>query len=433
MYKPFRAALQAIREELLRAGDRHPDLFYENLMKLIPCEGNGRFWQDFIKKNSQEGGAWQEWYTPDEECGRLYGDAAGAKEFKPLAESLYLVLYEMGESLYGGADGGFYECLQFLLDAATKYPTPLLRTKVRYWGSEKEALTFRRDSQEGESRIAHSFSINFKVGENSVEFEEGEGEDIVRIGFAHNVFTAAVAFIDTILDSRRALLVGYSFTDSPPIALPADDEDKEALSIEQEAAAEKPKTSPYVFRFDEKKKEWYLRFLDEEDTFDDLVGLRMYHKLLLAAVDRTNVKALSGLELKSSPEIATLRQAKPERRFHWKTRKQYEDRQAELPELIEAEEQAGHSAKAGDLKDELLKLNQMLKKDVGAFHRAKALGHTSPAERARKAVGNAMDTASEKIGDKMPQLRDHFVLKIKQVWGESKWFYEPTEGIEWDL
>ena len=69
----------------------------------------------------------------------------GRKEFKPLAESLCLVLNEMGETLYG-ADGGFYECMQFMLDAATKYPTPLLRAMCRHWGKEEEALTFERNA-----------------------------------------------------------------------------------------------------------------------------------------------------------------------------------------------------------------------------------------------------------------------------------------------
>ena len=55
MYKPFRAALQAIRQELDRAGDRHPDVFYEELMMVMPRKGKNRFWQEFVERQRPGG------------------------------------------------------------------------------------------------------------------------------------------------------------------------------------------------------------------------------------------------------------------------------------------------------------------------------------------------------------------------------------------
>ena len=134
------------------------------------------------------------------------------------------------------------------------------------------------------------------------------------------MFTAAVAFIDGILDPDKTLLVGYGFTDSPPIALPEEDASvEEALSthvagtVEQKAVADKP----HAFKFDANIARWVLRFPGDPDcTFGHLKGIRIYQRLL---IDRD--KKISALELVGSPAASTLLKAKRTPKFTGTTKK----------------------------------------------------------------------------------------------------------------
>jgi hypothetical protein len=462
MYEPFRAALQAIRQELVRAGDRHPDLFYEELTLPMPTErpafqvlvfgepslpqdGIAGRWQSFIKENSSEGGAWQEWYERGEGCGRLYGDAAGAKEFKPLAESLYLVLHEMDESL-GDEDGGFYECMQITFGAAFQYPTPLLRIKYRHWGCEDKPPVHH---QTGVREVGDGprFAVTgiMPPQQNSGD----EADSIVCIGFAHNLFTSTVAFIDTILDPDTALLVGHGLADSPTIALPKEDVSKvvqvspvtpnedvsevaEASTVTQEA--EPPKAlSDHVFQYhEEKKKPWHLRFPgDGEQWLGVSRGLHLYHKLLLEPGRSQTIADLARFVDEDAGSGPGLTQ---------KQIRRHKERVRKLREQADTAEKKGDLAQAAELRKEADDLEQWLKdKEVGAFyetnHPKPREVKGSPKDLARARIRLAMKRAREELRDAgMRNLLEHLEENCPPPrYGEVAWCYRPAKNPDWDL
>ena len=135
MYKPFRAALEALRGEFSRTADRHPDLFVEWLdppstFTAIDLHDGllAKRWAAFFEANKNEN--WEEWHTWRYGCWRFYGVPTGIEEFKRLAESLHFVLCEMDEH---EPRYGWLQCLETMRDVAGNYPTPLLRTKARTW------------------------------------------------------------------------------------------------------------------------------------------------------------------------------------------------------------------------------------------------------------------------------------------------------------
>ena len=113
MYKPYRAALEALRREFDRAASRYPGLFYEGFAppdsSWISGEPWTEMWQAFITANaSQDPDSWEQWHiaTTANGCSRFCGDGSGVETFKQLADSLNRVLFEIGESL--DEEGGWW-------------------------------------------------------------------------------------------------------------------------------------------------------------------------------------------------------------------------------------------------------------------------------------------------------------------------------------
>ena len=130
----------------------------------------------------------------------------------------------------GEAD--FYRCLHYVVNAAFLYRTPLLWAKSRRWGiegeeaegAEEEMLT---PSDGGEPYPAHPYCLSL----------------------VHNVFTSAVAFIDTILAPDSVVVVRGGVVYKPILTLPKDEKEAEESPVQQ-VAAEAPttKSSACVFR-----------------------------------------------------------------------------------------------------------------------------------------------------------------------------------------
>ena len=267
MYKAYRAALEALRREFQSAGDRYPGLFYEGFGTPDSVFYSNDPWQPvwaaFIAANhAKDERIWEEWYisVTSDACGRFYGDGGGIEIFKRLAESLALVLCQMGEIEEENCN--YFECLQAMYGAAADYPTPLLRTKDRTWGVEDNPCL----DKEALGALHEEMS------------ESAEGELCYPVhpfcsGFVHDLFTSAVAFIDILLDPEIALRVSGGYTQKPPISLkkPAGDNQGTATdSVGQDSEDEVPaddgvaesedSTCDYLLAFDARKGVWHVRY-----------------------------------------------------------------------------------------------------------------------------------------------------------------------------
>jgi hypothetical protein len=255
MYKPFRAALEALRREFDRAAVKYPGLYYEMLEiddshlgwagnddnfhlegdvdkptvvwhESIPVEARGKvgyvqddgrfnytpldmqrmiympekclgtMWRAFIAGHKKE--SWEERdLSPDgNACGRVFAAKDGLTEFKKLGESLELVLNEIEPEQRKRTT--YQECLYELFLMAYKYPTSLLRLRYRTW-----------DYAPGEAPkpkvawIDEPPSDDWHLEDNEIYPLHPYCECLV-----HNVFVSAVAAIDAILEPECSLLIG---------------------------------------------------------------------------------------------------------------------------------------------------------------------------------------------------------------------------------
>ena len=95
-----------------------------------------------------------------------------------------------------------------------------------------------------------------------------------------------------------------------------------------------------------------------------------------------------------------------------------------MPAEIEAAKQAEQDEKANELRQELVRINDLLTKDVGAFGKPRSTDPASPEELARKRVGKAMSEAWEKFHLKMPKLAQYLDATVQTVWGMASWRYK---------
>lgn len=209
MYEPYRASLMSIWGELSRAAQKYPALYHQRFLvpafggpSLISEEAFRQFAGAYSRNAPNEWSTWER--TPDgSNWGRFHGAGDGLEEFERLAESAYLVLRELDETLPDGH--GYHGWLNILHDMAHDYPTPLLRSRRGVWGLDAEPPD-------------HLFSevVDQWVAEIDGGIETPPHPVVNTL--AHNVFTSSMSAIELILDPAKAFLVG-DWIDDFPVAL----------------------------------------------------------------------------------------------------------------------------------------------------------------------------------------------------------------------
>ena len=318
MDKPFRSALEALRDEFARAADRHPDLFFEKVA--IGSLDRSRWeprsvCQAFIEANrSQE--RQEEWHVwkDGQACGRFYGNLAGIEEFKRLAESLHLVLCEMVYQEHGCYERcGFLECMERMYEAAINYPTPLLRVKFRNWGVDESI---------------HDEKVPDDLAEQvspAVDDRAPYSLHPLSTYLVHNVFASTVAFIDAMLQPDKALLTGpipSHFLSSypnkvrperPPITLPQDSEGQ-AKEPKDEGATTKKKKIDGPYAMWREGNVWEIVFEEENHSFADSVNFETLARLLKEPGREIGARELLGIVVDVEVEEKA-KQARSELRY----------------------------------------------------------------------------------------------------------------------
>ena len=113
-------------DEFKRAGGKYPALYHQQLF-VAPDLNNmsDEWWRAFATANSPAAdGGWQEWHgpvagSPFDWYGRVFGSAEGVREYKVLAECLFLVLREIDVHL--SDEGGYEATLARLHEIANEW------------------------------------------------------------------------------------------------------------------------------------------------------------------------------------------------------------------------------------------------------------------------------------------------------------------------
>ena len=382
--------MEALREGFARAVVRHPDLFFEKIVIASPDPSR---WEPhsvchaFIKANSGQESQ-EEWYILKDggACGRFHGNLAGAHEFKRLAESLYLARREIGDIKYR-EESGFLECLRRMYHAAFRDGTPLLRLKSRFWGLDwplPDEKVLGELLEQMEPPIAGRPPY--------------PAHPLVQY-FVHDVFTSAIAFVDSMLDPETALSLASGWPplfmsqsqmwpDRPPISLP-----KDAGEVKGETTTAPVVESPYAFKFDKRKKRWYLRFPgDKPCDFKDCEGLKLYSRLL--RYEQTPMTATQ-LTL-SDEELGKL--PKGEKVYSFKQRDDYRRSIDYLNGKIAAAKEAGSTDLIDKLEEKRDGLEEQLKRDLDKYGKPRQLG---------AADGRPKDPSRGQEGDEVCTRENH--------------------------
>ena len=183
---------------------------------------------------------------------------------------------------------------------------------------------------------------------------------------------------------------------------------------------------------------WLLRFDGEDDSVSvrNLIGLT-YIADLLGSPDR----AISCLEMQArggasidakfvgdqGNEDLRLDDPAPQDLLDDIARKQYKERLESIEEEISEAESNNDRAKVEVLKTEKDMIVSQLESAIGIRGRPRPF--TTPIEKARKAVSNAINNAIEAIGKHHSQLAEHFRTRVEK--GTSCRYN--SDGIDWEL
>ena len=492
MYKPYRAALKAVRREFDRAASRYPRLFHEML------EYNG----DNIVISSDE---WEHDRELLERAYHQFGVPDDPREFSVKIEQCdhfsdiecdairRQLRRQRGEERFVVADSpaevwtAFVAANQQREDGAwqTWEIMPNLTWVGRFFGAEDGLKDFRRLGEtlrlilneiHPSSGIfqnhAHALLDIYLMAEShrspllrvydrmwDCDRNDGICDDILDEwktnqlgkgyplhpycwGLVHDVFTSAIAAIDAILEPDSILLL----SETRPLRLsPFFGALRTTEESQPEPATTPVETTPTTsepFLFRREGDYWHLRFtsgdrVEEHKGFRHRVGFLRYQELLREKGHKIASFALQRLAKEPETERVPDEEAKEmglSKVFGFDPIMNLDSKKALNKRIAEIEKES-ESARSDPAR--LLLLNKerealnKIKNQSQFLGRPKELGSPSPDEKARKTVNKSFADVREAIQRSMPALELHLLDCVECENGD--WVYKPSPDLDWSF